>query len=78
MIWVKNLINISRTFLKNFCSLCRCLQIFYEVHIGGEHKIHVVEINNSCKIRKCFLILIKLNWVHLSLDFGEVIFNVTI
>jgi hypothetical protein len=41
------------------------------VYIGGEHKAHVVQLNLIQG--QFFFKIIKLNWVHFSLDFGEVI-----
>jgi hypothetical protein len=47
-------INISRTQISYFCSLCKYLQIFYGVYIGGKHKAHVVQVNNKKDILKRF------------------------
>jgi hypothetical protein len=43
------------------------------VYIDGEHKAHVMQINNKKDNLKDQISLIILNWVHISLDFGEVI-----
>lgn len=40
-------INILGTQISYFCSLCKYLQIFHGVHIGGKHKVHVVQVNNK-------------------------------
>jgi hypothetical protein len=40
-------INISGIKISYFCSLRKYLQIFHGVHIGGKHKVHVVQVNNK-------------------------------
>jgi hypothetical protein len=37
----------SKTQIFYLCNLCKCLQFFHSVYIGGEHKTHVVQVNNK-------------------------------
>jgi hypothetical protein len=39
--------NILRTQISYLCNLCKCLQIFHGVYPSGEHKAHVVQVNNK-------------------------------
>jgi hypothetical protein len=39
--------NILRTQNSYLCNLCKCLQIFHSVYPSGEHKAHVVQVNNK-------------------------------
>jgi hypothetical protein len=43
------------------CNLCKCLQFFYKLYIGGEHQIHVVQINSKNHNFKKLKNYIKLN-----------------
>jgi hypothetical protein len=38
---------ILRTQISYLCSLSKCLLFFHNLHIGEEHKAHVVQVNNK-------------------------------
>jgi hypothetical protein len=42
-----HVMNIFEIQISYLCNLGRCLQIFHIIYIGGEHKAHVVQINNE-------------------------------
>jgi CDGSH-type Zn-finger protein len=39
--------NILETQIFYFYNLCRCLHFFHNVYIDGEHKAHMLQVNNK-------------------------------